>query len=87
MFGNRAQIAISIPHARDSLTVSHNLQDAFSSISGEVDSWQHVHLSYLDVSMRECEEMKDLKGVVPCRSIHDADGCQLAAVLLLDLPI
>lgn len=40
--------------------------------------------AYVDVSLRGAREEGGFGGCVPCRSIWDADGKRLAAVILFD---
>jgi diphthine-ammonia ligase len=79
-------LAVTIFYSEDQSKLSSILSEAFDFLGGESSVLPYVYLSYLDDSMKRVDEVKKLAGILPCRSIWDASGCRLSAVILLDIP-
>lgn len=86
-FGSAVQSVIILPHAAADghvPTLSERLQDALTSAG--LESGVCGSVSYLDMSIKDLASPAPAKlfgGIVPCRSIWDASGKRLAAVLIL----
>lgn len=84
--GNRTYLVVMIVRLEDRSRLREKLGEIFENLGGELGLLPHIYLSYLDSSTNGVVEAGEFTGIVPCKTIWDATGRQLSAVLLLDLP-
>jgi diphthine-ammonia ligase len=73
-----------IDYSEDVSELQRKLEQALKGLGSGLEARDFIHTSYLDVSIQGLWDVGNFSGRIPCRSIWEASGKKLAAVLILD---
>jgi hypothetical protein len=84
-FGNVLQSVVKVLSTSDNEIIGQKIEEALETVGIGADA--AAHASWLDVSIKgigRSLEGRNHGGIVPCRSLWDAEGRRLAAVLVFE---
>ena len=83
-FGITAQSVIMLSYSEDIPVLRRGLEESLISLGVNLKVEDCIHISYLDVSIQGLWDAGSFGGKIPCRTIWDASGRRLGAVLIVD---
>jgi diphthine-ammonia ligase len=83
-FGSTVQSVVTLVYTENLPVLRRSFEEALKYLGVDSKDGELINASYLDISIQELWDAGEFGGKIPCRSIWDASGKRVAAVLIVD---